>query len=259
MDNDDTFLGYCGRFFSRLFKDGYEWPRDNIFLAFVMAAVPAVGAWLRDPSHTPDWPTIKTAGWLYLAIFVIYAIYHVIRTPWKLDVDRSTEFQTLRGKKEAEEKRNQKPDLHGDIDKVMIGKAVDVDGQEPVNGSAVLIEIRAWNLIQMPEFSVYRYELDVTIDRSTGPVRFTGTQDGWTIMAGTRLIPIGIEKLRPMRYIDPQLGRIGFYVEELPPDTTDFTSIVLTLVDAHGGKHPVSLQYGKFIPGLIVGQMIPKT
>jgi hypothetical protein len=87
MDSLNTFLRYYGRFFTRLFKDGYEWPRDNIFLAFFMVIVPPGAAWLHDPTHVPDWAVIKITGWLYIALFGVYGIYHAIRTPWKLSLE----------------------------------------------------------------------------------------------------------------------------------------------------------------------------
>jgi hypothetical protein len=96
MDSQDTFAAYIGRFLGRLLKDSYEWPRDNILLAFFMVAVPPAAVWLRDPTHIPDWVVIKTAGWLYLALFLVYAIYHVIRTPWKLDVDRVEQLEVVK-------------------------------------------------------------------------------------------------------------------------------------------------------------------
>ena len=87
MNSQNTLFMYYGRFFARLFKDGYEWPRDNILLAFFMVVVPPAAAWLHDPTHVPDWAVIKIAGWLYLTLFGIYGIYHVIRTPWKLSLE----------------------------------------------------------------------------------------------------------------------------------------------------------------------------
>lgn len=95
MDSQDTFFRYYGRFLGRLFKDGYEWPRDNILFAFFMVVVPPVAAWLRDPTHVPDWAVIETTGWIYLALFIVYAAYHVIRTPWKLDEDRAGKLATV--------------------------------------------------------------------------------------------------------------------------------------------------------------------
>jgi hypothetical protein len=95
MDKRDSFFTYYGRFLGRLLRDGYEWPRDNILFAFFMVVAPAVAAWLRDPTHVPDWVVMKTTGWFYVALFVVYAIYHAIRTPWKLDIDRSRELAAV--------------------------------------------------------------------------------------------------------------------------------------------------------------------
>jgi hypothetical protein len=72
-----------------------------------------------------------------------------------------------------------------------------------------------------------------------------------------RVIPIGIERLRPMRYLDAQGGAVGFFVKDLRSETIDFVSIVLTLIDAGGNRHPISLENGKFIRDVIVGQKIP--
>ena len=77
------FLRYYGRFFGTLIKDGYEWPRDNLGFALLMLVVPPVAAWLRDPSHEPDWFVLKTSAWIYLAVFIVYVVIHTIRTPWK--------------------------------------------------------------------------------------------------------------------------------------------------------------------------------
>lgn len=93
MGEESTLRAYLRRYLGRFWKDAWEWPRDNIFFAFAMVVVPPVAAWLCDPTHVPDWAVIKTAGWIYLAVLVAYAICHLARTAWKLDSDRAEELQ----------------------------------------------------------------------------------------------------------------------------------------------------------------------
>jgi len=158
--------------------------------------------------------------------------------------------------------KNQNPQLRGEIDEVFIGNTVDSDGQKPLEGSVVLIWLKAWNTVQMPEFSIYKYDLAVTIDGPSGPTTFAGTQGEWTInmKVGNSLNVrhMAIDRLKPMRYIDPQRGAVGFYVGELSPDARAFKSIALTLIDAANGKHLVTLLDGKFTPDGILGQRILK-
>jgi hypothetical protein len=123
---------------------------------------------------------------------------------------------------EGEKAKNQNPQLRGEIDQVFIGNTVDTDGQEPIEGSVILIWLKAWNTVQMPEFSIYKYDLAVTIDGPAGPVTFAGIQGEWTINmkvgSSFSVRHMSIDRLKPMRYIDPQCGAVGFYVRELSPD-----------------------------------------
>jgi hypothetical protein len=156
--------------------------------------------------------------------------------------------------------KNQKPDLRGEIDQVFIGKAVDADGVTPTDGAVVLLAVKVWNTIQMPEFGINKYEMTVTVDDMEGLVMHTGAQGEWTINMKVgdsfRVTQMTRDRLRPMRYIDPQHGSVGFYVKGLSPDATEFKSITLNLVDAIDGKHPITLSNGRFIPNAIVGQRI---
>jgi hypothetical protein len=261
MRDKSTFSGYYGRFFGRLRRDAWEWPRDNIFLAFAMVVVPPVAVWLRDPTHAPDWAVIKVTGWIYLSILIAYLIVHAARTPWKLDADQSDALSRAKVELAKEKARNEKPDLGGEIEQAMIGPIRGFElGDE--KGAVVLLSLRTWNKIQMPDFSVHKYEVAITVNSPSGPSTFAGTQEGWTINVATpgpsmKIIPIARERLRPMRYIDPQNGAVGFFVKDLPDETVDFLSIVLTLVDAVGGRHPISFRNGKFVHDLIVGQKLP--
>jgi hypothetical protein len=64
------------------------------------------------------------------------------------------------------------------------------------------------------------------------------------------------EELQPMRYLDSQKGVVAFYVSGLPPETNEFISVVLTLVDALGGRHPIALESGRFLTGGVLAQKI---
>jgi len=93
--SDGTFLEYVSRVLKRLNKDAASWARDNIFWGIVMLLAPlAVLYWQQK---TIDWGLVQTTLWIYLAAFVIYLCIHLIRTPWKLDVDRAIAIQTIAG------------------------------------------------------------------------------------------------------------------------------------------------------------------
>ena len=157
-----------------------------------------------------------------------------------------------------ERERNQKPDLHGEILEVLIGPCVP-NSDPPMCASVVMLLVKAWNTVQMPEFTIYKYELAVSITSPTGPTTFTGIKEGWTVnmnFGGNFSVIHIAHELQPMRYIDAQKGFIPFYVNGLRPDTTEFTSIVLTLIDAIGGKHPIAFGNGRFTHGGILAQKI---
>jgi hypothetical protein len=160
----------------------------------------------------------------------------------------------------AERGRNQKPELHGEIDQVFIGNVLEADAQTPVPGAVILVVVKAWNIVQMPEFSVHKYALEVTIDTPSGLSTFVGTQGEWAVNMKVgdsfSLKHMMRDRLRQMRYIDPQQGAVGFYVKELSPDTIGFKSIVLNLIDATNSKHPVALSEGKFVHNVILSQRI---
>lgn len=161
---------------------------------------------------------------------------------------------------EKEKAKNQKPELHGEIDQVFIGNVLEADAQTPVGGAVVLVVVKAWNTVQMPEFSVHKYALAVTIDTPSGQSTFAGTQGEWTVNMKVgdsfSLKHMMRDRLRQMRYIDPQQGAVGFYVKELSPDTIGFKSIVLNLIDATNSEHPITVSEGKFIHNVILSQRI---
>lgn len=78
---------YWKRFSIRVLKDSVPWARDNIVWSCLMLILTAVAVYLHDPRHEIDWITIQTAVWLYLAVFVLYALVRIFRTAWRLDSD----------------------------------------------------------------------------------------------------------------------------------------------------------------------------
>ncbi len=164
-----------------------------------------------------------------------------------------------RSELEKERAKNQKPSLHGEILETLIGICTPAS-EPPLAASVLLLSVKAWNTIQMPSFCVYRYELAVTVNSPEGPRTFAGVRGGWSVSVNigghVSFFHMAQEELQPMRYLDSQKGAVAFYVEGLPPETTDFISVVLTLVDAIGGRHPIVQENGRFIPNGVLAQKI---
>jgi hypothetical protein len=159
---------------------------------------------------------------------------------------------------DEEKAKNQKPSLGGEILEVLIGPCEPAP-TPPACASVVMLIVKAWNTVQMPEFTIYKYELNVTIAGPKVPATYTGIREGWTLNANFRggfVVNHIAHELQPVRYIDAQKGFVPFYVDGLPPDTPEFISIVLTFIDAIGGRHPIKLGHGKFTSGGILAQKI---
>jgi hypothetical protein len=88
-----SFLG----FYRRVFRDAWEaakiWVRDNVFVAGVMATVPAIAIYLADHSHAIDWPVMRLTLCMYAGLLILYYAFHLIRAPWLLH--RSKEEQLI--------------------------------------------------------------------------------------------------------------------------------------------------------------------
>ena len=97
MDNPNTFFNYYGRFFQKFWEDFVDWPRDNIVVAGIATIAPPLVVYLRNPHVAPDWELLKTTLWFYLALLGAYTILQLIRTPWKIDTEKSLAFSTLQG------------------------------------------------------------------------------------------------------------------------------------------------------------------
>jgi hypothetical protein len=89
MDSQDTFFKYYGQFLIRWLKDSYEWPRDNGFVAGIMAVLPPLVVFLRDHTFAIDWKLFWTTLFLYGILIAAYLLIQAVRTPWKLDRERS--------------------------------------------------------------------------------------------------------------------------------------------------------------------------
>jgi len=145
---------------------------------------------------------------------------------------------------EKEKARNQKPELDGEIMEAYIGP-IGVLPEEYSNDAVVLLAVKAWNKVQMPEVTIRAYEFLVQIGGAKAQ-SFKGVQEGWSILhysAGPSIvnIPIALQGLRPVRYLASYSvpDKVGFFVKGLPPDTKSATSLELTLVDFLGGRHTI--------------------
>src|ERR1039458_10580757 len=96
MEQTATFRSYSGRFVRLLFKEAVPWARDNIVFAAALFFLPLFAVYLRDRGHQFDWDVATTTLWLYLSAFGIYATYHMVRTAWRLDVQRNNDLQETR-------------------------------------------------------------------------------------------------------------------------------------------------------------------
>jgi hypothetical protein len=65
-------------------------------MAGVMAVLPPVVAFLKDPGYVVDWKLLKTTLVLYVVLIVIYLVIQALRTPWELDTEIAEELRTLR-------------------------------------------------------------------------------------------------------------------------------------------------------------------
>jgi hypothetical protein len=154
----------------------------------------------------------------------------------------------------AEKERNQRPDIEGELFDAFIGEVT--FSPECEKSSVVLFGVKAWNKVQMPDVTAYRYELTITVGEGDFAKSFTGTQKGWRVLLYNGLsiknIEIGREGMREIHYLNayavPSL--IGFYVDGMPP-TTSFASLVeLTLIDLAGGRHPIRKSSVTFVSQL---------
>lgn len=107
MENsENSFESYFSRFCRRLNQDASAWARDNILWAALMVVAPPVAVWLRYGTY-PDWKTIEITLWLYALIFLAYLVAHSVRTPWKLDQQRQSEFDKVKSELTEESKSKQ--------------------------------------------------------------------------------------------------------------------------------------------------------
>jgi hypothetical protein len=267
MGDQPKFSNYYGRFFARLAKDATPWARDNIGFAGLMVIAPLVAVYIQDHNHVIDWEIVRTTAWTYLGAFVIYMAYHIIRTPWKLDVNRSQELASMAtGGEElaealnAEIAKNQKPLIKGEILQNYIGPAR--TGETLRSPSAVvLFVVRTWNAVQMSDIALLRYGLKVTVETPDGPRTFKGEQVQGIINLFTmspkgsvRALNMQQEVLRPQRYMHPLRDMLGFFVPGLPAETDMFALVEIELIDTCQEPHLIvgrNLECRQQLQGLI--------
>jgi hypothetical protein len=85
----EGFWKFFFRVWKRLWKDAVIWARDNIGWAAMMAVLPPIVAYLRDPNQSVDWLLLRTTLWLYVAVLVVYIAINFFRSIWKLDTERA--------------------------------------------------------------------------------------------------------------------------------------------------------------------------
>ena len=163
-------------------------------------------------------------------------------------------------KLKSEVKRNQKPDIDGEISRVYIGSIDSHIEMETYSGSVILLEVKTWNKVQMPDIAIREYECMVT----TGDVietSFPGDRSGWTVHSyeqqfGSRAaINLETQTFRPVRYLSAYQAadRIGFYVEGLAPNSRLAKRVTLTLTDYVGGRHVVKAEDVRLVPHHLSG------
>jgi hypothetical protein len=99
----NSFLAYQRRFWRRFLGGAGAWARDNIFWDIAVLIIPPIVAAIRNKATSPDWETIKLALWFYGAVFAIYVLVHIVRTPWKVDQDREIDVLNLEGERDNAE------------------------------------------------------------------------------------------------------------------------------------------------------------
>jgi hypothetical protein len=91
-------FGYYKRFLYHFLKNATSWARDNIIFALLVVVLSPVIAYLRDSSHKLDWLLIWETMRVYVLCLAVYVAIHLIRTAWKLDVERAGEIDTANAK-----------------------------------------------------------------------------------------------------------------------------------------------------------------
>lgn len=100
-----TFWSYCKRFSKQLWRHCFSWTRDNIVIGLILLLAPPTIGILQHHSLSPDWKQITIAVYVYIGLFVLYVLYHLPRTAWKLDVESQQETEKMQAaieKKDAE-------------------------------------------------------------------------------------------------------------------------------------------------------------
>jgi hypothetical protein len=90
-----TFAGFYCCVFLNAWRAARTWVRDNVFVAGIMAIVPAVAIYLTDRSHAIDWPVIRLTLWMYAGLLILYYVCHLIRAPWLIHRTKEEELATV--------------------------------------------------------------------------------------------------------------------------------------------------------------------
>jgi hypothetical protein len=134
------------------------WARDNILWAVVVLVVPPAAVYFHDPSHSIDWPLIRTTLWLYVAAFVIYAIYQSAHAAVTLDAERYVRILEAERRASDAEALNTRPKIVPEI----LECFWDIDAPSRDTFSFVYASIRLTNHNDVATH-ITKYELNIEI------------------------------------------------------------------------------------------------
>lgn len=204
MDKPVTFSAYYGRFFRRLCKEAISWVRDNFIIAGGIALVPPVFAYWRDRGHPIDWEVVTTTSWMYIAVFAVYVICHIVGTAWKLDNERAETVSQANARTASLTVKVEELERTYLDDRPRLGMRVVHLSGEPQRGAPLDVEFRFCHLRGRPATS-----LSVDSIHSLGG-RFTLHLGTLSYLARAADCPVSFEVFengqRPFRKVVDVLG-----------------------------------------------------
>jgi hypothetical protein len=85
-----------GRFLRKFVEKSKSFIINRILLGCVMTIAPGIALYVVDRSFHLNWNLIRTTGWVYLALLVLYCIINIIRTWFELRTEDRKERQRIR-------------------------------------------------------------------------------------------------------------------------------------------------------------------
>jgi len=134
------------------------WVRDNILWAVVVLVVPPAAVYFHDPNHSIDWSLIRTTLWLYVAAFVMYAIYQSAHAAVTLDAERYAHVLEAERRATEAEALNTRPKIVPEI----LECFWDIDDPSRETFSFVYASVRLTNHNDVATL-ITKYELTIEI------------------------------------------------------------------------------------------------